>query len=641
MKPKLMNSVRSMIVACLLATALSPPAWLHAEESVNTGVNPADSLRDIQGEIDIGTLGRLAMLDNNSWRYSTVDSWSRKVVNEIYGPGAFEGLDPVVAAIELLFNAEAYNDRPVLFVKDLGVLRDLTKHPIVVTDAERKSIYKNKRVSYGFLMSPAVRQRIEELSGEIMKNKAMGRLGRAKHHYERLQALFTIVPCPAGKRETPWVPFSALLKEKDRKEAGLSIEQAETAFNVFRDFGRSWVARDVKGINAGIAALNDILPKLAPAGLYPSEESRHAEMKYRRYELIKKGWGVYILAFFVAVFAVATRYRWARWTGLVLLMIALGLHGYDLAMRWQVVGRIPVANMYEAVVSSAWMASMLGLILELFTKKRVYLLAAAFLGFFSLALPELLPDQVNNNIQTMMPILDDVMLRIHTVLIIASYGVITLAFVAANCYLFTSAIRDKVALAQVTIGAQVGAIACLVLAYRGWFETQSSISTKVFGLLGASSEGAVLTLQFISSLILSMVAIALITRGIFMMVGGQKPAFARGGLSATDFPVAKDILEEFDLAHRVLMYIAMVALFVGIVLGAMWADYSWGRPWGWDPKEVFALNTWLVYAILVHVRFVTKRRALWASVLGVAAFAAMQFNWWVVNFYIVGLHSYA
>ncbi|MBK8267561.1 MAG: hypothetical protein IPK83_04355 [Planctomycetes bacterium] len=361
--------------------------------------SPAASLRDIQNQIDIGTLGRLAMLDNNSWRYSTVDSWSRKMVGEIYGPGTFEGLDPVAAAIELLFNADAYNDRPLLYVKDLGVLRDLTMHPIAVTDDERSQIYKSKRVSHDFITSPAVQHRIEELSGEVMKNRAMGRLGRAKHCYERLQAMFTVVPCPSGKRETPWIPFSALLKEKDRSAAGLSIDQAETAFKAFREFGRSWVARDVKGINAGIAALNETLPKLAPAGLYPTELSRETEMKYRRYELIKKGWGVYILAFFVSIFAVATRYPWARWTGLALLVTALGLHGYDLWLRWQVVGRVPVANMYEAVVSSAWIASMLGLLLELFTRKRVYLLASAFLGFFSLALPELLPDQVNNNIE--------------------------------------------------------------------------------------------------------------------------------------------------------------------------------------------------------------------------------------------------
>jgi ABC-type transport system involved in cytochrome c biogenesis permease subunit len=96
-----------------------------------------------------------------------------------------------------------------------------------------------------------------------------------------------------------------------------------------------------------------------------------------------------------------------------------------------------------------------------------------------------------------------------------------------------------------------------------------------------------------------------------------------------------------DRGHMVLLYIMFIALFVGIILGAAWADYSWGRPWGWDPKEVFALNTWLVYTILIHLRFVTKRRGMWTAVLSVCGFTAMMFNWWVVNFHLVGLHSYA
>ncbi|MBX3395844.1 MAG: cytochrome c biogenesis protein CcsA [Phycisphaerae bacterium] len=603
--------------------------------------DPAASLRAIQDRVDVRALGLLPMLDNNSWRYSTVDSWSRKVVQAIYGPGDFEGLDPVVAAMELLFNVGAYHDQPVLYVKDLGVLRDLTKYPIEVSDGQRRQILKSKRISYDFFTSPAVSQRLQELSGEVMKNKAMGRLGTARFTYERLPSMFTIVPCPNGARETPWIPVETLLNAEGRAKAGISLEQARPIVEAYRNFGLAWLNRDLGGINEGISKLSQLLPTLAPAGVYPPMSAREAELKYRRYELIKKGWGVYIVAFFVSIFAVATRYRWARLIGVSLLAVALGLHGYDLWMRWEVVGRVPVANMYEAVVSSAWMASLLGFLLELFTRKRVYLLGSAFLGFFALALPELLPDQVNNNLQTMMPILDDIMLRIHTVLIIASYGVITLAYAAANCYLVVSAWRDRSALARVTIGAQIGAVACLFGAYGGFFDTASSISSRLFGLMGVVDEDVLLVWQFIGTLILSMAGCSLLSLGLFGVFGGSTGNGRIASISPADFPVGRDVLEEFDLAQRVLIYTSMVALFVGIVLGAIWADYSWGRPWGWDPKEVFALNTWLVYAVLIHVRFVTKRRALWTSVLSVLGFAAMQFNWWVVNFYIVGLHSYA
>jgi ABC-type transport system involved in cytochrome c biogenesis permease subunit len=73
----------------------------------------------------------------------------------------------------------------------------------------------------------------------------------------------------------------------------------------------------------------------------------------------------------------------------------------------------------------------------------------------------------------------------------------------------------------------------------------------------------------------------------------------------------------------------------------VWADFSWGRPWGWDPKETFALNTWLIYAVLLHVRYVVRNKGLWTAWLSIAGCAMMLFNWFVVNYYIVGLHSYA
>jgi len=645
MRQSLPTSARIRLLAGLSLTAIyfhASAPLIHAAENASVP-SPADAIRAVQDQIDIEALGTLPILDNNSWRYSTVDSWSRKVLQTIYGSTKFQDLDPVVAAVELMFNVEAYRDERVLYVKDLGLLQDLTKHPIPITDDERKAIYKAKRVSYNHLASPAVAQRLEELSGDIFKSKAMGRLGAAKHHFERLPALFTIVPRPNGARETPWLPVSAMLKDDERESAGISLQQAQGVVDAYRNFGLAWLARDVKGINVGIAELNRLLPAMASDQVYPSLDARQAEMKYRRLQLIRWGWAGYIAAFFISIFAVATRYRWARALGLLFLLTAMSLHGYDLWMRWQVVGRVPVANMYEAVVSSAWMASLLGLVLELFTKKRIYMLASAFLGFFALALPELLPDQVNNNIQTMMPILDDVMLRIHTVLIIASYGVIILAFAAANCYLVVSAVRDKTTLARATLGAQAGAVACLILAYRQLFEVASPIAVKLLNAIGVVGETEVLVYQFVGTMLLSITGGAFLSVGLFSWLGGRadRDATPRTALKATDFPVERDILEEFDLAHRVLIYIATVALFVGIVLGAIWADYSWGRPWGWDPKEVFALNTWLVYAILIHARFVTKRRALWTSVLSVAGFAAMQFNWWVVNFYIVGLHSYA
>ena len=99
-----------------------------------------------------------------------------------------------------------------------------------------------------------------------------------------------------------------------------------------------------------------------------------------------------------------------------------------------------------------------------------------------------------------------------------------------------------------------------------------------------------------------------------------------------------------DACNLVVLQLAFLVLGVAIILGAVWADFSWGRPWGWDPKETFALVTWIVYLIVLHVRLVTKTpdsRAAWTSALSVVGFFVMLFNWIGVNYFLVGLHSYA
>lgn len=99
--------------------------------------------------------------------------------------------------------------------------------------------------------------------------------------------------------------------------------------------------------------------------------------------------------------------------------------------------------------------------------------------------------------------------------------------------------------------------------------------------------------------------------------------------------------EVLDGATMILMELAFVMLWAGLIMGAIWADHSWGRPWGWDPKEVFALNTFLIFLILVHVRLKVADKGLWTAILAVIGCGVMLFNWIVINFVISGLHSYA
>ena len=78
-----------------------------------------------------------------------------------------------------------------------------------------------------------------------------------------------------------------------------------------------------------------------------------------------------------------------------------------------------------------------------------------------------------------------------------------------------------------------------------------------------------------------------------------------------------------------------------LIAGAIWAEHAWGRYWGWDTKEVWTFVIWVVYAAYIHAKATRGwggSRAAWLSVIG---FAAVLFNFGIVNVFFTGLHSYS
>lgn len=94
------------------------------------------------------------------------------------------------------------------------------------------------------------------------------------------------------------------------------------------------------------------------------------------------------------------------------------------------------------------------------------------------------------------------------------------------------------------------------------------------------------------------------------------------------------------LTYRAMQF-GVVLLAAGTILGGVWADYSWGRFWGWDPKEVWALIALMGYLIVIHARFTGWMRPFGFAAWSVIAFTLVLMAWYGVNFVLgVGLHSY-
>ncbi len=110
----------------------------------------------------------------------------------------------------------------------------------------------------------------------------------------------------------------------------------------------------------------------------------------------------------------------------------------------------------------------------------------------------------------------------------------------------------------------------------------------------------------------------------------EKPSGLRGKLPA---------LAILDTLIYQSTALGFVFLTIGIMTGSIWAHYAWGSYWSWDPKETWSLITWLIYAIMLHLRHVRGLKGKRMAILALVGFACVLFTYLGVN-YLPGLHSY-
>jgi cytochrome c-type biogenesis protein CcsB len=140
--------------------------------------------------------------------------------------------------------------------------------------------------------------------------------------------------------------------------------------------------------------------------------------------------------------------------------------------------------------------------------------------------------------------------------------------------------------------------------------------------------------------------VATITASYGFLALGSLMAFLNLGIMI--FRTKKNI-QRIDLTILELTNIIEMSLLVGLVLltignflGGIWANESWGRYWGWDPKETWSLVTIIIYAFVLHLRLIPGLRSVYAfNFTAMVAFSSVIMTYFGVNYYLSGLHSYA
>ena len=562
-------------------------------------------------QVDLAPIERAVAQHDSTLQ--TLDTIARQALSQMNGRATIDGQNPVYTLFDMSFRPAEYADRAIVRINHLPLRQDLAD-AIGLKEGtdEYHEFLKEARVPPTFYLDPAVQARLERIESRELHKADAVRQFRQQAETARAFLESSIMPpvrmLPPAEGEGSDGKWHALVELIQSPESlrGYEAEAVAQVIKSSADLRAAWIDRDASSANAAIEELADALVAVNPAA-YPSETKRRVEVAYNGLtKLTLPGAMIYfgaLVCLLLSAYGEAPRLR--LW-GIRLLLLGLLVHTLGIAVRWWLVEKstndwfhaIPIKNQFESVMFSAWFGAIVGLFLELRRKKNggggVFGAAAAFVGFLSLlalfAAPHVWRD-IGGDIRQVGGILMSYWLYVHVTTVVASYALIGMNFLIAIWWLVAKA--------------------------RGMGQTAPA------ALSLASNDGMFRTLG----------------RAMFLPVGGGSTA----GAFSTDEPASpgKPLLTRLDAANVVILQLAFWLLGVGIVLGAVWADMSWGRPWGWDPKETFALVTWIVYLIILHVRLVTPNKALWTAILSVIGFFIMLFNWIGVNFFLVGLHSYA
>jgi len=389
------------------------------------------------------------------------------------------------------------------------------------------------------------------------------------------------------------------------------------------------------------------------------------------------------------------------WAGMAAFVGGIALEIYGFYLRVMISGWAPVTNMYETVIWVALVTAVLGFVMELIYRKIYTATAACGMALMATLLAANVT-LLDPEIRSLQPVLrSNYWLTIHVLTIVSSYAAFALALglgLLATFHYLTATYRRSPGMFSLALPGIAGLplMAIGYLASTGSAGEFAKSDTGFYLSVLAGLAGMTIVLGSVSALVGELVARALFRRYLgtgsavtiaesetleheeqllrsssvskTFEVGGSGVAVLDPPVTAKAAPKPANLIEQIrkgfpefqpvsprdrsmhDTAARIkplsnfiyrAMQVGVLLVAAGTILGGVWADYSWGRFWGWDPKEVWALIVLLVYLVPLHGRFAGWFNTFSLVGSSVVCFMSVMMAWYGVNFVLgVGLHSY-
>jgi cytochrome c-type biogenesis protein CcsB len=547
--------------------------------------------------VDLRPLGTVAV--QNDGRLKSLSSFANEMMNFVSSSKRIADQDPLFTYFDMMLRPDAYADADVVYVKGAGPRARIAAAALQADGSAEMTVRmkvfeKTGLISETILARPEVVSTLRTMREDLVRTaKVVDAIDAALRVKDPrfLLARLRIVPRGDADPKQPWHAIAEVMftdgKEPVPGSMLLLAERTsppedlspETA-SIVGDAWRGIVNGWLKGDAAAVNAAVAALAAELPKidpTHYPDQGRLAWEHWYFENGQMTKVWLVYMAASIFLLLGFVWRWPRARTIGFGIFGAAVVLQTAAVMLRWYISGRWPNSNMFEAVTTASWFGVIGAIVIEWYVRRTAMYSLFALGGAVSAMVALMAAYFLPAQLN---PNISNMMPVLHDVWLYIHTNVIIFSYVL----IFMAAIS-----------------AGLYLVHRAFG------GAAAFARVGGAG--------------------SLIVAGPH---GEERMAEGRAGFG-----------EILDGVTMVLMELSFVLLWAGIVMGAIWADHSWGRPWGWDPKEVFALNTFIVFALLVHVRYKVKDKGLWTAILAVIGAAVMLFNWIVINFVITGLHSYA
>ncbi|WP_428389302.1 cytochrome c biogenesis protein [Mucisphaera sp.] len=537
----------------------------------------AEQRKAFEEALNLDGFRRLAVFDGG--RVKILDTLAREQLERLYGKHRFK--HPETGYEDPVFT---YLD--ILFMRDTYV--DLPLLYVEVLPLRRQLVahlpvdeqeawLKRGRLSKNLMSSPEVIAIISGRGSDLRLQKGLDQIYNAIDALNSVERRLLLVSPLPADNE--WHnPLDAL----EAHVHGSPLAQAETAERALL-VSDLWRQLGDNWRLGDAATVNEVIGALTykipliRPETYPAQWTLDVEHLYNATSRFTIGYIGYLVGAVCLLLAFATGRPWLVATGAVFGGLGFVIHTLGILARVALTGRWPIHNQFESFIAVTWFAVLVGLFFMWTQRAWMFGAAATALGAVSLMVANTFDIPSAEPGKVAGILATSRILYIHVNIVLISYGLIALGFFVSLFYLSTHYLRGPASMRMAAAG--VGAI----------------------DIAGGSSGSS-----------------------------DDPPAKGRQGL-----------LRDLDRAQMVVLQLAFWLLGVGILLGAYWADHAWGRWWAWDPKETWALITWIIYLIAIHARFGVKDRGLTTAWLSCLGFVVMLWCYWGVNMLLAGLHSYA